>query len=65
MEVSLAARPRYDSYSYRLRADVYIVEPDAAAQHRLREAAPLLRLERIEDRLRLLPISSITLLVNR
>lgn len=65
MEVAVARAPCYQSYSYRDRADVYAFEPTHEDQQRLRDAAPLLRLERLEERIRLLPLEKVTLLVNR
>ena len=65
MEVAAGRAPRYQSYSYRDRADVYAFEPTHEDQQRLRDAAPLLRLDRLEERIRMLPLEKITLLVNR
>lgn len=65
MEIAAARPPRYQTYSYHYRADVYLLEPTSEEQNLLREAAPLLRLDRLEERIRLQPIRKITLLVNR
>ena len=65
MEVAVAAVPAYQEYSYHFRADVYAFTPDAAQQERLRDAAPLSGMERLEHRLGRLPVERIFLLVNR
>lgn len=65
MEVAGARGPRYHTYSYRRRADVYHLEPAPQDEGRLREAASLLDLGRVADRIRSLPLEKITLLVNR
>jgi len=65
MNVAAARTPRYHTYSYRDRADVYVFEPTAEEERRLRDAAPLLPVQRTEERIRALPLEKITLLVNR
>ena len=42
MEVAVARAPRYQSYSYRNRADVYAFDPTQEDVERLRGAATLL-----------------------
>ena len=65
MEVAAARAPRYESYSYRNRADVYAFEPTQEDVERLRGAATLLHAARTEERIRILPLEKVTLLVNR
>ncbi len=65
MEVASARVPLYQTYSYRDRADVYVFEPTREEEARLRAAAPLLTLERTEQRICTLPLEKVTLLVNR
>ncbi len=65
MAVAIARRPQYQSYSYRDRADVYTFEPTQEDRQRLRDAGPLLRADRLEERLRMLPLEKVMLLVNR
>ncbi len=65
MEVAAARGPRYQTYSYRNRADVYAFEPTRDDERRLREAASLLRAERTEQQIRSLPLEKVTLFVNR
>lgn len=65
MGVAVARAPRYQTYSYRNRADVYSFEPTGDDVERLRAAAPLLRAPRTEERIRILPLEKVTLFVNR
>ena len=65
MEVAMSRTPRYQSYSYQNRADLYAFEPTRGDAERLRGAAVLLRTPRIEERIRTLPLEKVTLLVNR
>jgi len=65
MAVAVARAPRYQTYSYRNRADVYVFEPTDDDVERLRGAATLLNIPRAEERLRTLPLEKVTLFVNR
>jgi hypothetical protein len=65
MRIARERAPAYEMYSYRQRADVYVMQPAAQEVERLREAADLLAMERVAERLCRLPIDKILLLVNR
>jgi len=65
LELARERPPRYESYSYRQRADVYSLEPAGAEVERLREAAASLAMERAAERVQRLPLDKITFLVNR
>jgi hypothetical protein len=65
MEIAVARLPRYQTYSYRERADVYVFEPTRGDEQALKEAAALLPLERAAQRIPALRIERIALLVNR
>ena len=65
MDVAAGRIPRYQTYSYWDRADLYVFEPTHEDQRRLREAAALLAIGRTRQRICALPLEKITLFVNR
>jgi hypothetical protein len=65
MNVAVARGPRYDNYSYRDGADLYRVDLATADEELLRQAAPLLTVERTAEQVGGLPLERITLYVKR
>jgi hypothetical protein len=65
MEVATARVPRYENYSYRDGADLYIVDLVPNDEQRLHQAAPLLAVERTAEQVGGLPLERLTLYVKR
>jgi len=65
MGTATARVPRYDSYSYREGADLYTVDLNTGDERRLRQAAPLLAVDRTAEQITGLPLERVTLYVKR
>jgi hypothetical protein len=57
--------PRYDTYSYRDGADLYAVDLNSEDERRLRQAAPLLAVDRTAEQVTGLPLDRVILYVKR
>jgi hypothetical protein len=65
MNVAAARIPSYDGYSYRDGADLYAVELTPNDEQVLRDAAPLLTIQRTAEQVGALPLERLTLYVKR
>jgi hypothetical protein len=63
--VAAAHTPQYSSYSYRESADLYTLELSPDEEKHLRQAAPLLVLDRTAEQITGLPLERITFYVKR
>jgi len=57
--------PRYDTYSYRDGADLYVWELSPEDEQLLRQASPLLTVDRTAEQVAGLPLERVTLYVKR
>ncbi len=65
MSAAIAGAPRYDSYSYREGADLYTLDLNSGDERRLRQAAPLLAVDRTAEQITGLPLERVTFYVKR
>lgn len=65
MGTATARGPQYDSYSYRDGSDLYTLDLTREDETRLRQAAPLLTVDRTAEQVTGLPLERLTLYVKR
>jgi hypothetical protein len=65
MEIASTCKPRYSSYSYRDRADVYQLTLGSAEVQRIREGARLVPFTALQSQIRIVPVEAAELYVVR
>jgi hypothetical protein len=65
VEIAKSRAPRYETYSHRDGADIYLMELDPATERVLKQAAPLLAVNRTAEQVSGLPLERVTMYVKR
>jgi len=65
IDISRLRTPKYETYSHRDGADIYLMELDPATERLLKQAAPLLAVNRTAEQVSGLPLERVTMYVKR
>ena len=65
MDIGKLRTPRYETYSHRDGADIYIMDLDPGTERLLKQAAPLLTVNRTVEQVSGLPLDRVTMYVKR